>query len=68
MLGFYWGAYRRREPERFRAAFDRLLAWYEEGRLDPHISQTPPLERAGEALSTLRDRRSTGKVVLVTGA
>ena len=68
VLGFYWGAYRRREPERFRAAFDRLLAWYEQGRLDPHISQTLPLERAGEALSTLRDRRSTGKVVLVTGA
>ena len=67
VLGFYWGAYRRREPERFRAAFDQLLAWYAEGRLEPHVSQTLPLERAGEALCLLRDRRSTGKVVLVTG-
>ena len=64
VLGFYWGAYRRREPERFRAAFDRLLAWYGEGRLDPLVSQTLPLERAGEALNLLRSRRSTGKVVL----
>ena len=64
VLGFYWGAYRRREPERFRAAFDHLLAWYDEGRLNPLVSQTLPLEQAGEALNLLRGRRSTGKVVL----
>lgn len=64
VLGFYWGAYRRREPERFRAAFDRLFAWYDEGLLTPHVSQTLPLDRAGEALCALRDRRATGKVVL----
>jgi NADPH2:quinone reductase len=64
VLGFYWGAYRRREPMRFRAAFDELLAWYGDGRLKPHVSMTLPLERAGEALCLLRDRRSTGKVVL----
>ncbi len=68
VLGFYWGAYRRREPERFRAAFDQLLAWYEQGKLKPHVSRTLPLERAADALNLLRDRRSTGKVVLVTGA
>ena len=66
VLGFHWGAYRRREPERLRAAFDQLLAWCEDGRLNPHVSQTLPLDRAGEALSTLRDRRATGKIVLVT--
>ena len=64
VLGFYWGAYRRREPARFRAAFDQLLAWYDEGRLKPHVSQTLPLDQAGEALCTLRDRRATGKIVL----
>jgi NADPH2:quinone reductase len=64
VLGFYWGAYRRREPARFRAAFDQLFAWYDEGRLKPLVSQTLPLDRAGEALNLLRERRSTGKVVL----
>ena len=68
VLGFYWGDFRRREPMRFRAAFDELLAWYGEARLKPHVSMTLPLERAGEALCTLRDRRATGKVVLTIGA
>lgn len=67
VLGFYWGAYRRREPERFRAAFERLFAWYDEGLLTPLVSQTLPLDRAGEALCALRDRRATGKVVLTMG-
>ena len=67
VLGFYWGAYRRREPERFKAAFDALFKWYEAGTLKPHISQTLPLEQAGEALRTLADRRATGKIVLTTG-
>lgn len=66
VLGFYWGAYRRREPERFRAAFDKLLAWYGEGRLKPHVSRTLPLDQAGAALCILRDRRATGKIVLTT--
>ena len=66
VLGFYWGAYRRREPARFRAAFEKLLGWHGEGRLNPHVSQTLPLERAGEALRSLLDRRATGKLVLTT--
>ena len=67
VLGFYWGAYRRREPERFRAAFEALFAWFGEGRLDPHVSRRLPLERAAEALCALRDRRATGKIILTTG-
>lgn len=67
VLGFYWGAYRRREPARFRAAFDQLFDWYEAGLLKPHISMTLTLEQAGEALCMLRDRRATGKVVLTIG-
>ncbi len=67
VLGFYWGAYRRREPGRLRAAFEQLFAWYGEGRLNPHVSRTLPLDRVGEALCLLRDRRATGKVVLTMG-
>ena len=68
VLGFYWGAYRRREPERFKAAFDALFEWFEAGKLKPHISLALPLEQAGEALRTLADRRATGKIVLTTGS
>jgi NADPH2:quinone reductase len=63
-LGFYWGSYRRHDPERLRESFDELFAWHEEGRLRPHISQRLPLAQAGEALQLLAERKSTGKVVL----
>ncbi len=68
VLGFYWGAYRRREPERFKAAFEALFEWFEAGKIKPHISLALPLEQAGEALRTLADRRATGKIVLTTGS
>lgn len=66
-LGFYWGSYRKRDPERLRAAFDDLFRWHGEGRLRPHVSHVLPLERAAEAMGLLTGRRSTGKVVLTVG-
>jgi NADPH2:quinone reductase len=49
-------------------SFDEVLAWYVEGRLKPHVSHTFGLADAGTALETLTQRKSTGKVVLTTGA
>lgn len=62
--GLYWGAYARLDPEAFTASLAQLLAWYEEGRLRPHVSHVLPLERANEALDLLRQRTATGKVVV----
>jgi NADPH:quinone reductase len=66
-LGFYWGSYRKHDPERLRAAFADLFDWHAQGRLRPHVSATLPLERAAEGLRMLAERRSTGKVVLAVG-
>ncbi len=63
-VGFYWGSYRRHDPERVRRSFARLFAWWEEGRLRPHVGATFPLADAGAALAELEARRTTGKVVL----
>jgi NADPH2:quinone reductase len=63
-LGFYWGSYRRRDPARLRASFSTLFRWHAEGRLRPLVSHALPLVRAAEAIRLLRDRKSTGKVVL----
>lgn len=63
-VGFYWGGYRRRDPERLTASLRTLLGWYDEGRLHPHVSRQFPLELAADALAELKQRRSTGKVVL----
>jgi NADPH2:quinone reductase len=64
VIGVFWGDFTRREPERFRESVRRLGQWYLEGRIRPHISATFPLERAGDALRLMADRRVLGKVVL----
>lgn len=68
VFGLYWGSYRKHQPDRLAAAFEELFDWSRAGRLKPHISQRLDLAQAGEALALLRDRKSTGKVVLTTGA
>jgi NADPH2:quinone reductase len=66
-LGFYWGSYRQHRPDLLPAQFAELFQWWREGRLQPLVSRRFDLGQAGEALRLLRDRKSTGKVVLTTG-
>ena len=65
IVGVFWGAFARARPERNAANLSELLRWYTEGRLRPHVSGTYPLERHGEALAAVMERRAKGKVVLV---
>ena len=65
-IGFYWGSYRSRAPELLDSEFAELFAWFEAGKLDPHVSHRFDLARAAEAMALLSARRSTGKVVLTT--
>jgi len=64
VIGFYLGGYMKIRPEVVRQSFETLFAWHGEGRIKPHISHCLPLERAAEGLELLRDRKSTGKVVI----
>jgi NADPH2:quinone reductase len=52
-------------PDALFDSLSEVMGWYAEGRLKPHISHVLPLERAGEALALLADRKATGKVVVV---
>ena len=63
-IGVYWGAYKTREPETYRAAFDGLAKWYAAGKLQPHVSQIFPLAQVPEALGVLEGRRATGQLVI----
>lgn len=67
VLGVYWGAYRTLAPDRLRTSFDQLCRWYEAGALRPHISHTFPLADAAQALRALKQRKVTGKAVLIVG-
>lgn len=64
VLGFYWGSYRKHDPERLRDGFHELFDWHRQGRIRPHVSQTLPLEQAADGIRLLTERKSTGKVVL----
>lgn len=67
-VGLYWGGYRQHAPDLLRAQFADLFAWYEAGKLKPHVSHSFPLDQAAEALELLASRKSTGKVVLTMDA
>jgi NADPH2:quinone reductase len=64
LIGFYWGGYRTFRPDLLANSLDELMRWHAAGRLHPHVSHVLPLDRATEGLALLRDRRSTGKVVI----
>lgn len=64
VVGVYWGAFRKAEPEAERRNFEELFAWHAAGRLHPRIDRVLPLDKAAEALTALRDRAVTGKIVL----
>ncbi len=66
-IGFHWGTYRHHAPDLMREQFAALFAWYQAGRLKPHVSQCFELAQAGEALTLLLSRQATGKIVLTTG-
>jgi len=67
IVGVFWGAFTRNEPERNRENNYDLMAMYAAAKVRPHIHATYPLERAAEALNEVLNKRVTGKVVLVTG-
>lgn len=62
--GFYWGGFLTFNPTALTDSLAQLFAWYAEGRIQPHVSHTLPLEYAAEGLELLRTRKSTGKVVI----
>ncbi|TMV14909.1 NADPH:quinone oxidoreductase family protein [Arenibacterium halophilum] len=63
-IGFYIGGYQNFRPEVVHDSFATLFDWFEQGKLHPHISHTLPLDRVFEGFDLLRERRSTGKVVI----
>lgn len=67
VIGFYWGSYQLHKPEVPRESFKQLFGLFEEGKLKPHVSETFDLKDAARALEFLKERKSTGKVVLTMG-
>lgn len=68
VMGLYWGGYLSFAPQVLTGSLETLLGWYQTGALRPHISHVPPFEDLPSGLDLLRDRKSTGKVVITLPA
>lgn len=64
VMGLYWGGYMKFAPKVLTDSLGKLLAWYAEGGLRPHISHELPFDQFPKALDLVKDRKSTGKVVV----
>jgi NADPH2:quinone reductase len=62
-----WGLWLSRlssRPDVMQMASSYLNRWVDEGRLNPSIGHTLPLEQTAEAMRLLGERKNFGKVVL----
>ncbi|MBD9396653.1 NADPH:quinone oxidoreductase family protein [Pseudomonas sp. PDM11] len=64
LVGVFWGSFAQRQPADNAENFRQLFAWHAEGKLKPLVSQTFPLERGGEAIDALGQRKAVGKLVV----
>ena len=63
----FWGAFTAREPAKFVAQVTELFELMKTGKIDPLVSETFPLERAGDAIAKLENREAVGKLVVTMG-
>jgi NADPH2:quinone reductase len=65
VVGVGWGAFALGDRTFLHSQWDELLPMITDGRLDPPIGGTFPLERASDALNEIGSRRATGKILLL---
>ena len=63
--GFWYGGYEAHAPQLVADSMVQLLRWRAEGLIHPHLSHVLPFEAFPEGLALLRDRKATGKVVIL---
>lgn len=64
VVGVFWGAFTKMEPDVHQANLKELFGMWSKGQIKPQISASFPLEKAADALRMLEDRKVLGKVVL----
>ena len=66
IVGVFWGSFRVRESNVEFENFNQLFDWFNNGDIDPLVSDVYPLEEAAIALRKLMNRQAIGKIVLTT--
>ncbi len=73
VAGLNWGLYigwspgdnRAYHAPRVQALWKRLVEWWEDGKIDPHIHAAYPLNDFRKAMADIRARRALGRVILL---
>ncbi|WP_375402661.1 NADPH:quinone oxidoreductase family protein [uncultured Sphingomonas sp.] len=64
VCGVFWGAFAARDPAANQAHIDHLFRLWEQGRINPRVTETFPLERGGDAIAKMASRGAIGKLVV----
>ncbi|MEY2994239.1 MAG: hypothetical protein RL357_1174, partial [Pseudomonadota bacterium] len=65
LVGVFWGAYARQEPQANAAMMHVLAKWYLEGKVKPVMDGTLPMSALHQAYDRMKNRQVQGKLVLV---
>lgn len=65
VIGLQYSSYRERQPEKVQEVQRELFAWYEAGRIKPHVMAQFAMKDYRQALHTVRNRQVVGKIVLL---
>ena len=65
IIGVFWSDFIQREKEAYVCIVQDLISWFLEGKLNPIVSKSYPLEQANLALNDIMQRRVIGKIVLI---
>ena len=65
VCGVFWGAFAARDPKANAVHIATLFDLLKAGKINPKVSATFPLERGGEAITMLAERKAIGKVVVL---
>ena len=63
-IGVFWGAWTQRDPAGHAANTARIMQWFTEAKLKPHVGGAYPLTQVKDALDEVMGRRAQGKIVL----
>ena len=64
VCGVFWGAFAARDPKKNAEHVETLFKLWRQGMIAPKVSATYSLERAGEAIAAIAERRVIGKLVV----
>ena len=64
MVGVFLGRFRKEEPDEYERNFHELLEMYDQGKLNPLITESFPLQDYVDAFNVFTERKVMGKVTL----